>query len=88
MKVIRNNFFFLIVLCIAVAQISMMVLWKDHSFIAIHDNLDLFIAHNKMMKNEGVNESLKAADQMEWVRWMNNIRHRADETVLHELIYE
>lgn len=53
MKVIRNNFFFLIVLCIAVAQISMMVLWKDHSFIAIHDNLDLFIAHNKMMKNEG-----------------------------------
>lgn len=36
---------------------------------------------------EGVTESLKAADQMEWLRRMNSIRHRAEEMVKHELIY-
>ena len=41
-----------------------------------------------MAKQEGVTEALKAADQMEWVRRMNNIRNRAEEIVLHELIYE
>lgn len=32
-------------------------------------------------------KSLKASDQMEWVRRMNNIRARAKETVLSELVY-
>ena len=41
-----------------------------------------------MAKQEGVTEALKAADQMEWVRRMNNIRNRAEEIILHELIYE
>ena len=41
-----------------------------------------------MAKQEGVTEALKAADQMEWVRRMNNIRNRAEEIVLHELVYE
>ena len=41
----------------------------------------------QMAKQEGVTETLKAADQMEWVRRMNNIRNRAEEIVLHELIY-
>ena len=36
---------------------------------------------------EGVTEKLKAADQMEWVRRMNNIRNRAEEVVWNELIY-
>ena len=30
---------------------------------------------------------LKAADQMEWVRRMNNIRASAEEIVLSELVY-
>jgi hypothetical protein len=34
-----------------------------------------------------VTEVLKAADQMEWVRHMNNIRNRAEEIVMHELVY-
>jgi hypothetical protein len=38
-------------------------------------------------KQEGVTESLKAADQMEWVRRMNNIRNRAEEIVLSEIVY-
>ena len=41
-----------------------------------------------MAKQEGVTEVLKAADQMEWVRRMNNIRSRAEEIVLIELVYE
>ena len=36
---------------------------------------------------EGVTESLKAADQMEWLRRMNSIRNRAEGMVKHELIY-
>ena len=40
-----------------------------------------------LAKSEGVTESLKASDQLEWVRKMNSIRSRADEIVLSELIY-
>lgn len=40
-----------------------------------------------MAKQEGVNEALKAADQMEWVRRCNSIRSRAEEIVLTELVY-
>ena len=36
---------------------------------------------------EGVTESLKARDQMEWLRRMNSIRTRAEEMVKNELIY-
>lgn len=35
---------------------------------------------------EGVTEQLKAENQMEWVRRMNNIRNIAAEIVNHELI--
>ena len=41
----------------------------------------------QMAKQEGVTEVLKATDQMEWVRRMNSIRSRAEEIVLHELVY-
>lgn len=40
-----------------------------------------------MAKQEGVTEALKAADQMEWVRRKNSIHNRAEEIVLHELLY-
>ena len=36
---------------------------------------------------EDVTESLKVANQMEWLRRMNSIRHRAEEMVKHDLIY-
>ncbi|MBQ3481429.1 MAG: TnpV protein [Oscillospiraceae bacterium] len=42
---------------------------------------------NQPAKREGVTETLKAADQMEWVRRMNSIRARAEEVVLGESIY-
>ena len=41
----------------------------------------------QMAKSEGVNEELKATNQMSWVAKMNNIRHSAEEIVLTELIY-
>ena len=33
----------------------------------------------QMQEAEGVDEALKAADQLEWVRRMNSIRNRAEE---------
>ena len=36
---------------------------------------------------EGVTEQLKAEDQMEWIRRMNNIRDRVSEAVFQQLIY-
>ena len=41
----------------------------------------------RMKAAEGVSETLKAMDQMEWVRRMNNIRSRAEEVVYSALIY-
>ena len=40
-----------------------------------------------MAKQEGVTEVLKAADQMAWVRRMNNIRNRVEEIVFNEIVY-
>ncbi len=36
---------------------------------------------------EGITETLKASDQMEWVRQMSSIRNRAAEIANNELIY-
>ena len=41
----------------------------------------------QMAEQEGVTEALKASDQMEWVARMNSIQNRAEELVLHELVY-
>ena len=43
---------------------------------------------SRMAVAEGVNERLKASDQLTWVSRMNNIRQRAEETVLNELIFD
>ena len=49
------------------------------------DRLERIIDQMKMA--EGVTEELKAADPMAWVGAMNNIRNRAEEIILQELIY-
>ena len=41
----------------------------------------------QMKEQQGVNEALKARDQMAWVGAMNNIHNAAEEIVLSELIY-
>ena len=42
----------------------------------------------QMSQREETSEKLKEENQMEWVRRMNNIRSRAEEIVLTELVYE
>ncbi len=49
------------------------------------DGLERMIDQMKMA--EGVTEELKAADPMAWVGAVNNIRNRAEEIILQELIY-
>ncbi|MDD3334894.1 MAG: TnpV protein [Eubacteriales bacterium] len=41
----------------------------------------------QMAKAQGVDEALKARDQMTWVGLMNNLRNAAEEVVLNRLIY-
>ena len=41
----------------------------------------------ELAENEGIAETLKATDQMEWVQWMNAVRETATEIVNHDLIY-
>lgn len=41
----------------------------------------------QMAKAEGVDEALKAQNQMLWIRKMENIRQSAEEIVLKEIIY-
>ena len=52
----------------------------------ILDRLDRTIS--QMAAAEAVTEDLKAADPLAWVGAMNNIRSRAEEIVLQELIWE
>ena len=49
------------------------------------ERMELLIS--EMAAMEGVDEALKAADQMEWVKRMNSIRNRAEEIVHAELIF-
>ena len=42
---------------------------------------------DRYAKQEGVTEELKAQNQMEWVRRMNSIRNRAEETIYHMFVY-
>ena len=40
----------------------------------------------ELAKSQGIDEHLKATDQMRWVQMMNNVRSSAEETVMRELI--
>ncbi len=49
------------------------------------ERLDTIMEQMKI--TEGVTEELKRTHQMEWVRRCNNIHNRAEEIILHEMIY-
>ena len=53
--------------------------------IQARNKIDLLITY--MAEKEGIDENQKAQEQLAWVRAMNNIRSRAEEIVLNELIY-
>ncbi|MDE6319668.1 MAG: TnpV protein [Lachnospiraceae bacterium] len=42
----------------------------------------------KMMERQGIDEALKASDQMAWVRKVNALRAMAEEVVLQEIVYQ
>lgn len=49
---------------------------------------NLFLRLVKQMADaEGITETLKTNNQMEWVRRMNSCRDRASETVYHQVIF-
>ena len=50
-------------------------------------NIRMDFLVSQMQKRLHVNETLKARDQMAWVRRMNNIYKTSEEIVLTELIY-
>ncbi len=50
-----------------------------------NEMFDLLV--KQYVDREGVNELLKADNQMEWVRRMNNIREQIEEIVASELIF-
>ena len=41
-----------------------------------------------LMKRDGVNEALKASNQMAWVQAVNSFTAQAEETVLTEIVYK
>ena len=50
-----------------------------------HERMERLCA--AMAAREGVTETLKASNQLEWVRRMNGIHNRAEEIVMAELVY-
>ena len=48
----------------------------------------LSVLIRQIAEAEGVNEQLKSMDQLAWVRQMNNICSRAEESIRHELLGE
>ncbi len=46
-----------------------------------------FLLIKQMAEHEKITEQLKAENQLEWVQMMNNIRSRATEIVLNDMIY-
>lgn len=52
---------------------------------AANARMDFLVS--QMQKRLHVDETLKARDQMTWIREMNNIYNTAEEIVLNEIIY-
>ena len=55
-------------------------------------DVDAQDSYEKLVKRtaevENVTEELKASDQMEWFRRMNNIRNRCEEFIFSEYVYQ
>ena len=49
-----------------------------------NEQIDLITS--QLAQAEGVNEDLKAHDQLEWIRQMNSCRARAEEQVVSEIV--
>ena len=73
-----------------VLHTTLLLSGKLSSHLAQIDNqaTEMFDRLMKLLaEKEGINEQLKAQDQMAWVGAMNGIRNRAEEMVNAEVIY-
>ena len=61
---------------------------RIHFYIRFKDNQLFSQLVEQMKQAEGVDEAMKRRDQIGWVRKMNNIRARAEEIVLNEIIFQ
>ena len=62
--------------------------WVEHLNLVddeAQERMDILV--RQMMEQQGITEELKARDQMECVRAVNNARNAAEEIVLKELVY-
>ena len=50
------------------------------------DHMKRMIA--QLAEAEGINEQLKVSDQLGWISRMNSIRHRVEEILLAELVFD
>ena len=62
-------------------------LWKHLAEVDEECNEMMDRLVERMAKSEGVTEQLKSDDWLRWLQKMNSIRSRAEEVVLHDLIY-
>ena len=63
---------------------------KLYSYLADIDTQarnKLHLLVTRLAEKEGINEQLKARDQIAWVGAMNNIHNRAEEIIKYEMIY-
>lgn len=63
---------------------------KLYSYLADIDTQarnKLHLLVTRLAEKGGINGQLKSQDQMAWIGVMNNIRNRAEETILQKLIY-
>ena len=51
---LKQNWYIILVTVLFFLQLIVMTAWGEHSFVAVHDNLDLFVAHNTMLKKAGL----------------------------------
>ena len=49
------------------------------------EHFEMLVQH--MAATQGVTERLKAENQLLWVQRINNIRNRAEEIAMHEIVY-
>jgi len=69
---------------------QMLTSGKLHSYLADINEQALEMEQNiiqRMAKAEGVDEKLKAENQLKWVGLMNNFRHSAREIINSTIIY-
>jgi hypothetical protein len=60
----KENWYVILVGLLIVLQLPVFTLWGERSFVAVHDNLDLFVAHNKLMQNQHIFFSSHATANM------------------------